>query len=101
MDTERLNREARQFQKERSCFIHVECDNGQHEAIVAGDGGAIIDSLASIVGSIAEGSNTSPVSVLSTILYRNMIMKKEQEEGAIDKRTEMYSFPKIKKPGEE
>lgn len=101
MNTERINEEAKAFQKENCCFIHVECDDGRQEAVITGDGNAVIKSLASIVGSLAEGCNTSVVNVLTNILHNHLMMKKAIEEGVSRKEAQIYSFPKMKKPDEE
>ena len=54
MDAERIYREAMEFSKDDCCFIHAECKDGHQEACIVGDGGAVIRSLASIMGQLAN-----------------------------------------------
>lgn len=97
MDKERINEEAKAFQKENSCFIHVECNNGQHEAVMAGDGRAIITSLATIMDSFATSCQAEFKDLLRELFVEHMKQKIAEEAGISRKEATSFSMPKLRK----
>lgn len=101
MDKDRITREASQFQEEGSCYIHVECKDGHHEAIVTGEGGEVLVALTTVMEQIANANQSSFEQVVKMILMTHKMNEIKEVLGATSTEATSFVFPKRRKTDED